>query len=91
MPSIWTESVPKLIQSDPTLKNLVLALAQNDDGIKKALASPMMFLGFPLVDLYHEVKKPENLKNPRYYRNKKSYRKQIWHSLKKRLANLMAI
>ena len=66
MPSIWTESVPKLIQSDPALKNLVLALAQNDDRIKKALASPMMFLGFHLVDLYHEAKKPENLKNPKY-------------------------
>ncbi len=66
MSSIWTESVPKLIQSDSALKDLVLALAQDDDRIKKALANPIEFLGFPLVDLYHEAKKPENLKNPMY-------------------------
>ena len=64
MPSVWTRSVPELIQDDPDLKKLVLDL--EDKKINQALKTPMMFLGFPLVDLYYEAKKPENLEKEKY-------------------------
>ena len=73
MPSIWTESVPKIIKSDLELRELVLKLAKNDDNIKEALAKPIMFLGFPLVDLYYEAKKTRKPRKSHTYSNKKSH------------------